>query len=119
MATNLDALVNYNSNELRAVEFFSGATTNSTSPIFKVKRGDKVFHSKITGTGAVSATVTYYGSGFDDLATGVVLDTHTLSGTTTASDGSQVTITTSWPYLWAKITNISGTGAAVTALLVV
>ena len=119
MARKLDALIDYDSPKLRVVEFFSNAITNDTSPIFKVKRGDKVFHSKISGTGAVSATVTYYGSGFDDVTTGKILDTHTLSGTTTASEGSQVAITTSWPYLWAVISNISGTGAAITALMVV
>ena len=88
-------------------------TTNQTSAAVAIPKGPRTIQSSIAGTGAVSATVTWYGSNINAASGGVVIDTHTLSGTTTATEGSE--ITAEWPYIYCILTSIAGTGAAVTA----
>lgn len=78
-------------------------------------KGGVLFHSKITGTGAVSATINIYGSIDGTTATGELLQTHVLSGTT--SDIVADSIIAVWPYFYADLTAISGTGAAVTTTM--
>jgi len=87
-------------------------TTNQTSAAVAIPKGPRTIQSSIAGTGAVSATVTWYGSNSNAASGGVVIDTHTLSGTNSAVEGSE--ITAEWPYLYCILTSISGTGAAVT-----
>ena len=119
MTVQTGAMTRLQSGKMRSVVMLSGVTGNDTSDIYAVHRGDKTFMSEITGTGAVSATVTYYGSNRADTSRGVPLDTHALSGTDEDFTGSEVVINTSWSYIWAVITGISGTGAAVTAIMAV
>ena len=66
----------------------------------------------IAGTGAVSATINVYGGNVNSFAKAVLLGTITLSGTNTDKGGFYWQAT--WPFIWADLTAISGTGAAVT-----
>lgn len=61
----------------------------------------------VTGTGAISAAVTVYGS--LDGVRYEIMATLTATGTTTASD--QIETTRQWRYTYANVTAISGTGA--------
>lgn len=97
------------------ITFLDAVTTNQTGSPKLFPDGTRQFQSKITGTGAVSATVTFYGSNESTDTVGVVLDTHTLSGTSSDKAYSSAPITAQWPYIWAVLTSISGTGATVTA----
>lgn len=88
----------------------TGVSAAIASPI-----GSKTLKASITGTGAVSSTIQIYGNNDNSNSTGVLLMTITLSGTNSAVDGS--VLTAEWPYLYANITAISGTSAAVTVNL--
>jgi hypothetical protein len=79
-------------------------------------KGPVLFHSKITGTGALTATINIYGSIDGTTATGELVQTHTMSGTT--SDIVADSVSGLWPYFYADLTAISGTGAAVTTTMV-
>jgi hypothetical protein len=85
-------------------------TTGASSLVYK-DSPYATFQAVVTGTGAVTATVTieYSNDGTNVLST--VGGTITLSGTTTASDG--FTSTSPWKYVRANVTAISGTGATV------
>ena len=75
--------------------------------------GGGVYQASVTGTGSVSATVV-----FEVSINGVgwlTLATVTLSGTTTATDGFAAV--GGWPNVRARVSAISGTDAAVTALM--
>lgn len=69
----------------------------------------RVFHAKVVGTGAVTATVIVEVS--LDNTTWITAATITLSGTTSAADG--FTMDAPWRYVRARISAISGTGATV------
>jgi len=64
----------------------------------------------VSGTSSVSATIAIYGSNWNAASGGVLLDTLSLSGTTVATGGFVVD---DWPYCYAVLTAISGTGAFV------
>jgi len=72
------------------------------------------FQASVVGTGAVTATVTI--ESYDGVAWATV-GTITLSGTTSASD--TLTLVGRYDSVRANVTAISGTGAAVTATLLV
>lgn len=91
---------------LSAVTSVSNGTAKQVTPIPSPRH----FVCKVSGTGAVSATISIKaGNNATDLVT---LYTVSLSGTTSAADG--VVDTGAWPYLRADVTAISGTSAAVT-----
>lgn len=69
---------------------------------------DRKITAVVAGTGAVSATVKLYGG---NGSTFVLLATITLSGTT--SDNFAL-VTVPYPEMYADLTAVSGTGAAVT-----
>jgi hypothetical protein len=69
----------------------------------------RVFHAKVVGTGAVTATVIVEVS--LDNSTWNTAGTITLSGTTSAADG--FVMSAPWRYTRARISAISGTGATV------
>lgn len=71
------------------------------------------FQSYIAGTGAVTATVLVEGS--NDEVGWILMQTHTLSGTTT--DVAGVPSSAQWEWVRARLTAISGTGAAVTVTM--
>lgn len=90
----------------------NGVTATGAGAVAALPRGSfpRVISAKVVGTGAVSATVLIYGragSGGTNL-----LMTFTLSGTTSDNDGAA--LEAPWPEIWADVTAISGTGAAVT-----
>lgn len=71
------------------------------------------FQATVNGTGAVSATVLVEVS--IDGVGWLTLATITLSGTTSATDG--FVAAAGWPNVRARVSAISGTSAAVTALM--
>jgi hypothetical protein len=97
----------------------SATTTVASTPIMKESPWS-TFQAIVTGTGTVGATVVMQGTNQDDTFNGiktnwVTINTFTLTGTTTATDGS--TSVSTWRYVRANITAISGTGATVEVLM--
>lgn len=90
----------------------SGATSTATSPVFGL-HGGGAFQAKVTGTGAVTATVLIEVSIDGD--NWLELSTITLSGTTSASDG--FVSMGGWTNVRARLTAITGTGAAATVYM--
>ena len=101
------------------VVLLDAVTSTTTGSAYYNGNGDQQtpISAKVSGTGAVSATVKIYGSNQNTNSGGVLLMTISLSGTTSDSDGD--VIKTSYPFLYADLTAISGTGAAVTADFVI
>lgn len=97
----------------KIISLLTDAPATQTGAIVGIFSGVRTIQSVIKGTGAVSATVEFYGSNVDDLTTGILLATATLSGTNTDTAGA--VITAEYFYMWAKITAISGTAASVSA----
>jgi hypothetical protein len=92
----------------------NAVTTNQTSPEQDLKAGRRIIQAWIAGTGAVSATVTWYGKVLKSSPAEVVA-TSTLSGTNTAQSFGELTV--EWPIIYCILTAISGTNAAVTAMV--
>ncbi len=97
-----------------------GVTATTTGTAEYKDSPNATFQAIVTGTGAVSATVTIEVTN-DPRANSdpanaawvsTVLGTITLSGTTSSSDGF-VTSNAPWKYVRANVTAISGTGATV------
>jgi hypothetical protein len=88
-----------------------GRTTTGAGNLLYKDSPTTTFHGIVTGTGAVTATITieYSNDGVNVLST--VGGTITLSGTTTSSDG--FTSSAPWKFVRANVTAISGTGATV------
>jgi hypothetical protein len=105
--------------------YFAFSGVNSTtivaasSPIYKESPWS-TFQAIVTGTGAVSATVIIQGSNQEATFNGtksnwVTIDTYSLTGTTTATNGS--TSISTWRYVRANVTVISGTSATVEVIM--
>lgn len=94
----------------------SGVTTNTTSAAVASPSGFKTVWAQVVGTGAVSVIVDVYGDIDADEASGVLLATITLSGTTQAQDAA-ASITANYPYFYVTTRSISGTGATVSVSL--
>lgn len=96
---------------MTVVNLLTGATTTVTGPVVAMRGATpRIVMAKVTGTGLVSATVEIYGRVGDGGSK--LLMTFPLSGTT--SDNDAGAIEAPWPEIWAVVTAISGTGAAVT-----
>jgi hypothetical protein len=95
-------------------EIMGGATTTATGVAFPMLEAPGSFQAVVIGTGAVSATVLIEVSNVTVAAVQywMTLGTITLSGTTSATDG--FAYATRWDVCRARVTAISGTGAAVT-----
>lgn len=91
----------------------NAVTTTATGANVRVFQVNRTFQATVSGTGAVTATVIVESS--NDGANFLTLGTITISGTTSASDGFVSTAT--WEYVRARLTAISGTGAAVTVTM--
>lgn len=92
-----------------------GQTTNATgSAVYKDAYYGYV-QAHIAGTGAVSATVTIYGSNDGTIWSKTALATISLTGTTIDTEGAAVNA--SCKFIRAVISSISGTDATVTATL--
>ena len=94
------------------VLFDQQATTATSNPTDFIE-GDFVVHAFVAGTGAVTATVLWYGNTDKTNTNGVLIATSTLSGTTSDSTGAEIVC--NWPYIYAVLSAISGTSAKVTA----
>jgi hypothetical protein len=88
-------------------------TTNQTSRAYAIPKCRRTVQASIAGTGAVSGTVTWYGSNSNAASGGIELATSTLSGTDSDTTGAD--IPAEWPYMYCVLSAISGTSAAVTA----
>lgn len=84
----------------------SGSTTGNT---FDFPSGRASFQASETGTGAITATVVIEVS--NDNLQFLTMGTITLSGTNSTTDG--FVSDAPWNYVRARMTSISGTGAAV------
>lgn len=100
-------------NSKKVITLLNQATTISTGEVKGLTSGVRTIQAVISGAGAVSATVEFYGSNVDDLTTGILLATSTLSGTNTDTAGG--VIAAEYLYMWAKVTAISGTTANIVA----
>ena len=76
----------------------------------------KAFHSFITGTGSVAATIVIEGSNSLAAPIWVPVATISLSGASPQVDGT--TLSSPWEFTRAHVTAISGTGAAVSCDMV-
>jgi hypothetical protein len=105
--------------------YFAWSGVNSTTATGRSTAAYKespwsTFQAIVTGTGTVGATVVVQGSNEDATFNGVksnwvTIDTYTLSGTTTATNGS--TSVSTWRYVSANVTAISGTNATVEVIM--
>ncbi len=101
----------------KVIKLLDSVTATQTGEFIRIPAGSRTIQAVVTGTGAVSATVEFYGSNNETVANGILLATSTLTGTTTDSTGS--IITAEYDVMWAKLTAITGTGAVVNATVAV
>lgn len=92
-------------------DILSGATTTATGVAMYKDSPYSTFQANVAGSGAVSATVLIEGSNDGTLWSKTALATITLSATTSDTDGAFVTST--YKFVRARISAISGTGATV------
>jgi hypothetical protein len=103
--------------DIRIFTLLDGATATGAGSVVAIPRGNRAFRADMAGTGAVTATVEVYGNTADSTIGGHLIDTLSLSGTTTAFDtGVDVY---PWPYVYADVTDITGTDATLTLTLAV
>lgn len=96
----------------------SGVTTNTTTAAVAGVRGEKTYWARVAGTGAVTATVEFLGchSTTVSAAECVSLGTIALSGTTSKYNVPTPAVgTANYPYMAVTTTNVTGTGATVSA----
>jgi hypothetical protein len=102
---------------------FANVSTNMTSSRVPLPDGPKTIQAYIKGTsGTVSCTINWYGSNYSDTTFGELLATMALSGTgvgtldtSLVADHTGTSIVAEWPYMFAVLSAITGTGAVVTA----
>lgn len=87
-------------------------TATGAGPEVNSNRPKRTVEITVTGTGAVSATVTVRARQ-NTADNWLILATLTATGTTSASEG--VALESSWAYISANCTAISGTGATLTS----
>lgn len=97
---------------MRVVPILS-ATATGVGAAFDQQDNMATFQAIVTGTGSVSATIDIEVS--NNNVNWLVLQTLTLSGTTSATDG--IASNAPWGYVRAEVTAISGTGATVNVLM--
>lgn len=98
---------------MRVQNFHAGATTNATTEAFLREGHEWGYQASITGSGAVSATVTIQGS--NDGSNWTTIGTAmSLSGT--GSDVKATNSTVPWRHHRSVIASITGTSAAVTCI---
>lgn len=92
----------------------TGITTNTTTTPVQVTAGPKTFYGSMTGTGAVSVVIRWYGDLGNNTTMPVELCRLTLSGTAPFAGNCPPTLV---DYPWVHISTevISGTGATVEA----
>jgi len=98
--------------EVSLISILTAATATIVSAAVPLNSGNKTFQATVVGSGAVTATVVVEVSndGIGWIADSV--STLSLSGTNVASAG--FTNDQPWVFARARVTAISGTGAAIT-----
>lgn len=99
--------------QVKTLTVFNARTTTGTSEIFQPWGTRRTIEVTVSGTGAVSTTVVVQIS--NDETNWITLTTLAVSGTTTATDGAAMDA--AWRYMRLNMTALSGTGAAVTAIV--
>ena len=92
-------------------KLFDGLTATGSGTVLTSMQPKRNYQLVVTGTGAVTAAATVYGS---STANGPweTLITLNASGTTTASDQGETN--RQWRFTYASLTAITGTGATAT-----
>lgn len=98
---------------MRVVPILSSATATGAGASFDQQGTMATFQATVSGTGSVTSTVDIEVS--NDSVNWLVLQTMSLSGTTTATDG--IASNAPWGYVRAKVTAISGTSATVNVVM--
>ena len=98
----------------------NSTTSNGSSAAIYKESPYSTFQAIITGTGTVSAAVAIQATNEDATAAGtkanwVTLGSVSLSGTTTATDG--LSSVTSWRWVRATVSSITGTNATVEVIM--
>lgn len=104
---------------MQVLTLFSGVTTNTTPPDVEIDTGNvpsrpaRCYQATVTGTGAVTATITFFGSvdGINYPATPFA--TVTLSGATAVTDN--FASAAAWPHIKCTTASVTGTEATVSA----
>lgn len=104
---------------VRSFTIMTGVTTNSTSSTTTVHSGGKTAMASVTGTGAVTATVAFYGDMTNTTTNPKFICAIVLSGTTTDVNTCADQFTDDWPYYHAVTTAVTGTNATVEAIIAV
>ena len=94
-------------------QMISANSAPTTGSPLAVAAARKVVKATVTGTGAVSASIDIYGNVHATAANGIKLGTLSPAGTNTGVDG--IAFDAPWPFLYAVVTAISGTGAVAQA----
>lgn len=94
----------------------AGVTTNTTSTPVAGVSGNKTYWAQVAGTGAVTATIEYFGCQTSAATYCVSLGTVALSGTTAVYGVPSPAVgSANYPYHYIATTNVTGTGATVSA----
>ena len=112
-----NGLIRTSGGAIRSSTIMTGVTTNTTSSTTTVFSGAKTPMASVTGTGAVTATVAFYGDYENTTTHGEHICTLVLSGTTKDVDYC-AQFTKDYPYYHAVTTVVTGTGATVEATIV-
>lgn len=95
---------------MSVVKLLTDSITTDTGALIPISTTQgRVFQAVVVGTGAQTATIVIEVS--LDGTNVVTLGTITLSGTTTATDGFATTAV--WPFVRARVSAVSGTGATI------
>jgi hypothetical protein len=98
---------------------FTGVTSNSTPPerpldiSLTAPRPNRTYQAKVSGTGAITATITFFGSNVSGEYPATAFGTITLSGTNTVTDN--FVSGASWNFVQCTVANVTGTAATVSA----
>lgn len=105
---------------MNVITLFTGVTTNTTTSTVYLAAGNlqvnayRVYQATVSGTGAVTATITYFGSVDGVNYSATAFATITLSGTTAVTDN--FASTAPWPYVRCVTASVTGTGATVSSI---
>jgi len=104
------------------IDLFKGATTNATQPTVDVSSKNtsawcnRVYQATVLGTGAQTATVTFFGSNDGTNFSATAFGTITLSGNPGATDN--FVSAAPYPFIQCVTASVTGTGATVNASVV-
>lgn len=104
---------------MHILELFTGVTTNTTTPIIRCtspqERPERCYQGTVVGTGALTATITLFGSVDGVNFSATPFGTITLSGSTSVTDNFASSAI--WPFVRCVTASVTGTGATVNTLV--